>query len=1669
MKRIIILLIGLISVAQAQFAPTSARTRFANGIAFNTRDTSVYNAADSLVVVINRQGRMMYRSTDGYWKILAINNDTAQMLINYLRKSDTANMLSPYLRKSDTLAMLSPYARTSSLGIFVPYTGAAANLDMGTFRISSRSAANDSILARSSAGGVIATNSGTAVASYGAGGSAEMTFNGFAGYNANRSASYTARSFTDKNYVDSSAGLRKLVADTFFTTGYTTRARTKQIIDSLGAAKQNVLTNPVTGTGTTNTLPKFTGTSTIGNSLITDNGTLVTVGGNTRINGSVGIGAAPSSTEIFTLSQPLTTGIGPVAFFSNSQIGANATSAAAYFIAQSSTAASSFTLPNLEYYRAEQGTFGAGSTVTTQTGFNARSSLISATNNYGFRGQIAAGTGRWNLYMDGTANNYLNGRTLFGTTTDNATDRIQVNGSSLVGNIRTSSNTISSTNTNGNIILDANGTGQVQVSDPLVGAAGATFQRGRFTSLVVNKDSIPITTSNFWALQVDTSGTPYTNRVNRRDISAVHTGSIAFDTSSRTLTINQISGGTTSVVIPRGTASGTSGITALSSSRTGNLVTVSGDNGSSTIFSVRDADSSAALQSLTAGNGLTGSPYNGGSPLTWVVDTSVISTKANVSGLLVGYATTGDNALKLSISDTTSMLSNYNRKSDTATMLLPYLRKTDTATMLLPFVQYSDTANQMSGYLRKNFALLLQDTSSAFSNYLRKSDTLTMLAPYARTANLPSLAPYVKYTDTASLVAPYLRKSDTAAMLSPYSLWSTVNAALALKLNISDTASMLSNRLRISDTATMLLPYTRVQRFTDSLTAVQSRVQTKLALADTANMLSGYTRLQRFTDSLTAVQARIQTKQPLGAYITLADSSTILAGRWLPNRSADSIAVIRALANSRGTVFSVATNNGTGISGGTITSTGTLAIDTVLLSTRAWRQKAVDSLNGLINSRVRIADTATMLTNYLRKTDTATMLSPYYRTSTATASLAGKVNVSDTSTMLSNYRRSSTLILNSNLANSTISGIALGGNLNNHLNGYGISGTAYNGALNQTWLVDTAAISTKANVTGALVAKLNISDTAAMLSNRLRISDTLTMLSRYLRKSDTLTMLNPYLRKIDTSSMLSPYARTANLPSLAPYLLRSDSLSGGYTTWLLTKKKVDSLGAVKLNVSDTATMLSNYYRTSTATGALSLKLNISDTATMLSNRLKISDTATMLSRYLRKSDTATMLAPFVQYSDTANQMNGYIRKNFALLLQDTATAFGNYLRKSDTATMLNGYVRIQRFSDSLNAVQGRIQTKLALSDTSSMLSNYRRTSTLIQQSEVSGLSTSLAAKLNISDTSTMLLPYLRKTDTLSMLSNYRRTTTLIENSGLRNSTISGVALGGTLNNLNFGNGMTGAASYNGSAAQSIRVDTNVISTKANVTALLLPKLSLTDTASMLSNYARKSGDTFTGRIFGSATGNAMTLTAGTFFRQRNSTGNAGSPAWEQVLSYGTPTTNYGSVQFGNEYNDNTRTSYRIVLNNGSTDYVAQSIDGATGVITVSNTLNAGSFVSTGSATIGTNIVASGTAKSAGLIQSISVKTSNYTLTTNDHTVIFDVSAANRTATLPAGVEGQIFVIKMKGGDNTKQITINPNGSQTIEGVSTYSIFGSSCGDAAYTFQFVSGNWYIISSFIPQCL
>jgi hypothetical protein len=79
-----------------------------------------------------------------------------------------------------------------------------------------------------------------------------------------------------------------------------------------------------------------------------------------------------------------------------------------------------YTIANVSGYVAEQGTFNADSTVTVQFGFHATSSITGATNNYGFRGELAAATGRWNFYAGGTADNYFNGNVGIGVTTPTA-------------------------------------------------------------------------------------------------------------------------------------------------------------------------------------------------------------------------------------------------------------------------------------------------------------------------------------------------------------------------------------------------------------------------------------------------------------------------------------------------------------------------------------------------------------------------------------------------------------------------------------------------------------------------------------------------------------------------------------------------------------------------------------------------------------------------------------------------------------------------------------------------------------------------------------------------------------------------------------------------------------------------------------------------------------------------------------------------------------------------------------------------------------------------------------------------------------------------------------------------------------------------------------------------
>ena len=216
--------------------------------------------------------------------------------------------------------------------------------------------------------------------------------------------------------------------------------------------------------------------------------------------------------------------------------------------------------------------------------------------------------------------------------------------------------------------------------------------------------------------------------------------------------------------------------------------------------------------------------------------------------------------------------------------------------------------------------------------------------------------------------------------------WTTFNS----KLSPADTVS-LSNRinlkLNISDTAAMLSPYARTN-------VVNAGLATKVNISDTATMLSPYAR-KNFLNAGTGISYSSST----GTIANTAPDQTVAlsAGTGISiSGTYPNFTITNSSPSSGGTVTSVGSNNGTGLTGGPITTSGTLAIDTLLISTRGWRQKGIDSVQ---------ANLTAGLATKLNISDTASMLSPYARTNVVNAGLALKVNISDTASMLTPYLR----------------------------------------------------------------------------------------------------------------------------------------------------------------------------------------------------------------------------------------------------------------------------------------------------------------------------------------------------------------------------------------------------------------------------------------------------------------------------------------------------------------------------------------------------------------------------------------------------------------------------------------------------------------------------------------
>lgn len=187
----------------------------------------------------------------------------------------------------------------------------------------------------------------------------------------------------------------------------------------VSTATQTALNAKVTGpaSATDNALARFDGTT---GKLVQNSGVTVDDNGNMTVNGTSGFGVAAGTVIAARAGAPTGTDVGKYAFAFDGTFNSSTTSFAVSYLSSPSTAAASFTLGNLIHFRAAQGTFGAGSTVTNQYGFIVDAGLTGATNNYGYLSSIPAGANRWNFYASGTAANYFAGNVGVGSTLPSA-------------------------------------------------------------------------------------------------------------------------------------------------------------------------------------------------------------------------------------------------------------------------------------------------------------------------------------------------------------------------------------------------------------------------------------------------------------------------------------------------------------------------------------------------------------------------------------------------------------------------------------------------------------------------------------------------------------------------------------------------------------------------------------------------------------------------------------------------------------------------------------------------------------------------------------------------------------------------------------------------------------------------------------------------------------------------------------------------------------------------------------------------------------------------------------------------------------------------------------------------------------------------------------------------
>jgi hypothetical protein len=238
-------------------------------------DVSIVSPSNGQVLVYNSSTSKWENSSAGFvpytGAVTTVNLGAQSILAGTFVK---AGGTSAQFLKADGSVDSSTYLTTgSAAATYVPYTGATADVDLGTHDLTAErgtfenNGSSDTITVNHTSGSGI----GVKVTK---GGNNEALLVTKTSGSGNAMAVVGGRT----SLVDLSLSSVSNATGNFLTiSGGVVHQRTAaQTLTDIGG--QAALTNPVTGTGTTNYLPKFTGGTTIGNSQIFDNGTNVGVG-----------------------------------------------------------------------------------------------------------------------------------------------------------------------------------------------------------------------------------------------------------------------------------------------------------------------------------------------------------------------------------------------------------------------------------------------------------------------------------------------------------------------------------------------------------------------------------------------------------------------------------------------------------------------------------------------------------------------------------------------------------------------------------------------------------------------------------------------------------------------------------------------------------------------------------------------------------------------------------------------------------------------------------------------------------------------------------------------------------------------------------------------------------------------------------------------------------------------------------------------------------------------------------------------------------------------------------------------------------------------------------------------------------------------------------------------